>query len=240
MLVYNLSMVKKQSLFQSKLFQATIMVSIILFSSGFFMSQSDKMFGKAASGMITGTMVLIDQKTDIIDDVEYQIALPKDTCTGMSNVCFGSTTLNTKCRSFPIKFIGSNLYSIPIGDVFTTQTISCDGGGSPTINFNDGLYSGAKFAYLTLNGYEWCVEEVFGSIALTSPPTTLSLGNPGGTCTGGRSASSIIDATAYTNLTGSISLICNGGSTSATGTVVLQRKLPDPLFHLSVAFSCPV
>ena len=58
-LINNLSMVKNQSLFQNKLFQATLMVSIILISSAIFMSQTDKMFGKAATP-ITGHMVLFE------------------------------------------------------------------------------------------------------------------------------------------------------------------------------------
>ncbi|NOR85721.1 hypothetical protein GQ473_06400 [archaeon] len=74
-------MVKKQSLFQNKLFQATIIVSIIMLSSGFFMSQTDKMFGKAASSTITGTMVLMDKPTgSTLKNGNFSIYLPTETC----------------------------------------------------------------------------------------------------------------------------------------------------------------
>jgi len=50
---------KGNSFFDNKVFQATLIVSIVLVSSGFFVSQTDNMFGKAATP-ITGHMVLYE------------------------------------------------------------------------------------------------------------------------------------------------------------------------------------
>ncbi|NOR85027.1 hypothetical protein GQ473_02830 [archaeon] len=64
---------KNISLFQNKLFQATLMVSIILVSSAIFMSQTDKMFGKAAGTPITGHMVLFEAGPGAVSAVSSTI-----------------------------------------------------------------------------------------------------------------------------------------------------------------------
>ena len=228
-----------KSLLENKVFQAGIIVSIILLSSAVFVSQTDRIFGKAAAGgPITGTMILIDHPTTIIGDMEYRIFLPKETCTGQANVCYGDTPTSAACRSIPLVNVNGEEYSIPIGDVLMVQEVSCSGGGTETLDFDEAIPAGAKFAYLSLNGYEWCTDQISGEISITSPIADISMGYPGSTCIGHRSVSKIIDVSTNDRLEGSIKVVCSGGSTRLTGKVIVQRKLPEPLFHLSVAYKC--
>ena len=82
-------MVKKQSLFQNKLFQATLIVSMILVSSAIFISQSDNIFGKAAAGVnITGTIVLHDSSVGVFND---GFSLPGTTCDVLITACSDET-----------------------------------------------------------------------------------------------------------------------------------------------------
>jgi hypothetical protein len=69
---------KKHPLLQNKLFQASVIISLVLISSAIFISQADKLFGKAATP-VTGTLVLSDKLGD-----EWiwgsSFALPGNTC----------------------------------------------------------------------------------------------------------------------------------------------------------------
>lgn len=220
----------------SRIVQAAVIVSLILISSAIFLSQADRIAGKAQATKITGTMVLLDQPTNIRDSMDYKVYLPTTACTGNANVCYGTDTSNTNCKSMPLSKVSGYLYAVPIGEVLATQSVSC---GTNTISFNNvAIATGGKFAYLSLAGYEWCLQTVSGTISLTSPPATLSMGYAGYTCVGGRSTSTVVDASSYTSLTGSITVACTGGATDMTGTVIVQRKLPYPVFHISVSYEC--
>jgi len=63
---------------KNKIFHAAIIVSFILISSAIFISQTDKIFGKAAAASITGTMVLHDAPVPVSS---INVVLPGSSCT---------------------------------------------------------------------------------------------------------------------------------------------------------------
>jgi len=71
---------KNESFFDNKVFQAALIVSIVLVSSAFFISQTDNMFGKAAGQNITGTLILHDY--ELYGDTTWasSFSLPGTSC----------------------------------------------------------------------------------------------------------------------------------------------------------------
>ena len=227
---------ESKSLLENKVFQAGIIVSIILLSSAIFVSQTDRIFGKAAAGMpITGTIVLFDQgNSNGISTKSYfsKIYLPKASCIAYANYCFGDTAVDGFCRS-------KQIFS-PEGDnLFTIELIG------PGIKLGQGGSCGTSYTKQQENSYilatckatsSWhlveskIIHEGFGSVVscrVSSPNrgyvrsvsnSNMALGSAGSVFTG----------------------MCDLGAVSvSTGVEEYSGDLGGPLGHLDVTYECP-
>ena len=104
---------KTTSLSKNKLFQATIIVSIILLSFTIYLSQVNNQTAKAATSMnMTGTIVITDHPLNTMD-YKAQIYLPSTNCAGEINYCYSDgTTANSLCKTTPIIHNIGNKYDL--------------------------------------------------------------------------------------------------------------------------------
>ena len=104
---------KTTSLSKNKLFQATIIVSIILLSFTIYLSQTNNQTAKATTSTnITGTIVITDHPLNT-NDYKAQIYLPSTNCAGEINYCYSDgTTANSLCKTTPIIHNIGNKYDL--------------------------------------------------------------------------------------------------------------------------------
>ena len=152
----------KSSFFNNKIVQTTILVSIILFSSAIFISQTDKMFGNAAIGTnITGTMVLHDTYETSTKSMTwgFPFSLPGSVCNVVISAAGYMHKSGTVCGPYHGVQAYTNLDGISYPTTFGTT-------GHKTTYINT-IVSGALHTY----------EIHLGSSAVSSGSCTFQYGN---------------------------------------------------------------
>ena len=118
-----------KSLLENKVFQAAVIVSIILLSSVVFVSQTDRIFGKAAAGTpITGMIVLYDKDpttNSYVQSINFDpvIYLPSEDCVGVVNYCFGNMDISSSvCMNTELTHLSGRKYIALLSEVVINET----------------------------------------------------------------------------------------------------------------------
>ncbi|RLG12948.1 MAG: hypothetical protein DRN71_05565 [Candidatus Nanohalarchaeota archaeon] len=227
---------ESKSLLENKVFHAAVIVSIILLSSAVFVSQTDRIFGKAATGTpITGTIVLFDQGGgDGIKSFFSKIYLPRASCIAYANYCFGDGTLSSYCRSKRIFSPGGdNQFVVELkGPGTELGKSSCHTGDSSPV-YSNNYTKKMDYSYI----YVSCISG-HSKYTSSSAKVTLEGGDVILYSYGGGS-----DSESVLGPVGSVfTEECSGGSynTYSKATVVeYDGELGGPLGHLDVTYVCP-
>ena len=225
-----------KSLLENKVFQAGIIVSIILLSSAVFVSQTDRIFGKAAAGTpITGTIVLYDQGSDNgISTKSYfsKIYLPKASCIADANYCFGDGSIgNSKCVTKQIyNADGDNMFTI---DLKPGNRIG--GGGSCGGSYTKQRADTFIYAKCSVTAWEWGTAT---ASVITGAGTVVSC-SAKGSCNNcdsvGNSNSATVSGPVGTVYSGD----CNACCSNSVYVEEYEGELPYPLGHLDITYVCP-
>lgn len=129
--------------------QATILASVLLVASAVFLSQTDKIFAKAASSNIRGTMVLMDKPSSVLavfpqfalypSNVLAPISLPGTSCTLQITACSDElfTSSGVSMRSPDLFFDnGIKKNGVVSGDTCTDSGQFITTGGIHTVRAN--------------------------------------------------------------------------------------------------------
>ena len=229
---------ESKSLLENKVFQAGIIVSIILLSSAVFVSQTDRIFGKAAAGTpITGTIVLFDQGGDtgiVTKSFFSKIYLPKASCIAHANYCFGSGSVGTsKCITKQIYNTGdSNMFIIDLKPGNEVGS-GCPCGGTYTKQNEN------TFIYARCRTSAWARSIATASITVEGDNiVSCSADNHCLNCPTTYSSDSI-------TVGGSQGTVYSGfcqpyeHSRASVSVVEYDGELPYPLGHLDVTYVCP-
>ena len=220
---------------KNKIFHAAIIVSMVLVSSAIFISQTDRIFGKAAGSGISGTIILYDQGTTSgIRTTSFfsYVYLPSGSCSAYANYCFGDgTTANSKCVSKQISNVSANMFAVDL----KPGTVLGSGGSCGTTYTKQ---QAASFIYSVCSATAWQWGSTSSSVSkpgktLVSCPVTGSCDN----CPAVSVSATDTDAgapagTVYTSS-------CGAFYTKSTAVTEYTGELPQPLGHLDITYNCP-
>lgn len=142
--------------------KALLLLSLLLIASAVFLSQSDKLFAKAASSNIRGTMVLADKPSFVSQ------GYPQFATTVLAPVALPGTTCRiviTGCSSVVV--VGT--YTAHIPDIYLDDQLKATGGSVPV---SPGVASGTCQSTPTIENVNGGLHAV--KIQLTNLPTSAS------------------------------------------------------------------
>jgi len=223
---------------KNKIFQAAIIVSIVLISSAIFISQTDRIFGKAAASPIIGTMVLMDVPSTGGGPMQYStdIYLPGTSCVGNATFCYSGA--QNDCKKTPLVNEGGGKYSIAAIGPSSSTAVSwsgsaCESSSSTTQTLTANYYA---FTVSSISSWSTCGSGSAASrldIRDSTGAMIYSSGSPG-TSLAGKGPTFTFTINGWTTSMGDCSWKNGCGSYSISG---YQSTFP-PIYHVELSYSC--
>lgn len=230
----------------SRIVQAAVIVSLILISSAIFLSQADKIAGKAQTTAITGTMVLFDQNVDSTSYTQlkrlyYEFYLPTASCTGIANYCAGLVdSERSECSSIPIVKVSGRKYYIRIGNSprGTSSVCSCFTTSGTVTNTQSEL---VRFSCY-LSGSQTSSSTMSANARYLGPDNTANTADDQVICSisgyGTVNGQSNVVLRYPLNSQFTCAASCSGGTTYPNAAISEETNPIGPISHISVSYEC--
>lgn len=241
-----------QQFLRGKIFMAGLLISIILVSSAIFLSQADKLFGKAQTAAITGVIVLYDKDPSQSSYVQAKsfdpiLYLPNENCVGTVNYCFGNKDIaSSTCTSAALTHMSGRRYAAQLSEQVVRE-LSCSRTCGPSCGSTPDSASITGTDMLNVVASTTC--SAWSSAGSWWSSSSASVTKSGSTIFSLSSSCGGSDpkAGAMPNVQApfTISINCNAdhnggtGGSSSEAKIKVSRGPNAPVSHISVSYECP-